>query len=69
LDELRNDACNQCLEFFIPPVFLGVEYTVTMNNPTHVARPAGPENVLSLLLQRSNGQFINHTHRLNQAFA
>src|SRR6516225_811593 len=36
-DEGRSDLCNQCLEGLVPAIFLGIEHTVPMDDPTHVA--------------------------------
>src|SRR5439155_5686553 len=39
LDELGDDVGDQRLEARIPPVFSGVQYTVAMHHPSHVAGP------------------------------
>ena len=42
LNELCDDAGNQRLKALVPPIFLGIQHPVAMNNPTEVAGLVGP---------------------------
>jgi hypothetical protein len=41
--EVGDYSRDQCLEFFIPSVFLCVERAVTVNNSTHIASARSPQ--------------------------
>ena len=67
LDEFCDNVRDQRLELLITSVFLGIQHTVAVDDPAHIAGLVGPEDVRSLVLGLGAEQPLNGVHRLNQA--
>jgi len=62
LDEFSRDARDQCFKLFIPLVFPGIEHSMAMDNPAHVANLVGAEEVGNLIFGLSPKQAFNGLH-------